>query len=142
MKTYIMAFIFYTLAMIGVLFAGFIVYKKTMITTCNRKKGSMKILESLPISPKKMLLIVKVENRKFLIASDMDNTTFLADLTKENLNEQKEESANAPIEKFENNVIFEKENLNNLKEGSSRKKMIRKILQNFKSSDLSNRSGF
>ena len=33
MITYITAFIFYTLAMIGILIVGYIVYKKTILTS-------------------------------------------------------------------------------------------------------------
>ena len=65
MITYITAFIFYTLAMIGILIVGYVVYKKTILTTKKDTKGMIKILDSLPIGPKKTLLVVKVKNEKF-----------------------------------------------------------------------------
>ncbi len=80
MLTYITAFIFYTLAMVGVLLVGFVVYKKTFLITRNDNKGSIKIVDSLNIAPKKMLFVVKVKNEKFLIASGAEHTTFLAKL--------------------------------------------------------------
>lgn len=80
MMTYITAFIFYTLAMIGILFSGFIIYKKTFVTTKSEGKGGIKILDSAAIGPKKTLLVVKVKNEKFLIASGAEHTTFLAKL--------------------------------------------------------------
>lgn len=83
MITYITAFIFYTCAIIGVLFAAFVIYKKTMMTTNINKSPNMQILDSITIGPKKNLLVVKVLNRKFLIASGLEHTTFLADLTNE-----------------------------------------------------------
>ncbi len=83
MITYITAFIFYTCAIIGVLLAAFVIYKKTMITTNINRSPHMKILDSIAIGPKKNLLVVKVLNRKFLIASGMEHTTFLADLSDE-----------------------------------------------------------
>lgn len=81
MITYITAFIFYTLAMIGILLVGFIVYKKTIQNTKTDNKGMIKILDSTLIAPKKHLLVVRVKNEKFLIASGLEHTTFLAKLS-------------------------------------------------------------
>lgn len=80
MISYVTAFIFYTLAMIGVLLVGFIIYKKTFIIDKNDNRGTIKILDSLPIGNKKNLLIIKIKNEKFLIASGVDHTTFLSKL--------------------------------------------------------------
>lgn len=85
MITYITAFIFYTMAMVGVLLIGFIIYKKTFAITKNEKKGMMKVLDTLSIGPKKMLLVVKIKNEKYLIATDSDRTTFLAKLEEESV---------------------------------------------------------
>lgn len=85
MLTYIMAFIFYTMAMVGVLLIGFVVYKKTFSTTKGEKKGMMKVLDTLNIGPKKMLMVVEIKNVKYLIATDADRTTFLAKLDDETL---------------------------------------------------------
>ena len=81
MITYITAFIFYTLAMVGILLVGFVVYKKTFVMNKSESKGLIKIIDSHMIAPKKTLLIVKIKNEKFLIASDSDRTTFLAKLS-------------------------------------------------------------
>ncbi len=80
MITYITAFIFYTMAMIGILIVGYIVYKKTILTSKKDAKGMIKIIDSLPIGPKKTLLLVKIKNERFLIASGAEHTTFLAKL--------------------------------------------------------------
>lgn len=80
MITYITAFIFYTMAMIGILIVGYIVYKKTILTYKKDAKGMIKIIDSLPIGPKKTLLLVKIKNERFLIASGAEHTTFLAKL--------------------------------------------------------------
>lgn len=80
MATYVTAFIFYTLAMIGILLIGFVVYKKTFQIDKSENKGTIKILDSLPIGNKKTLLVVKVKNEKFLIASGLEHTTFLSKL--------------------------------------------------------------
>ncbi len=84
MLTYITAFIFYTLAMIGVMLLGFVIYKKTITPSKGENKGAIKIIDSVSIAPKKMLLVVKVKNEKFLIASGAEHTTFLAKLDSSN----------------------------------------------------------
>ncbi len=84
MMTYITAFIFYTLAMIGILLVGFIVYKKTFVMNKSENKGMIKILDSCPIGPKKTLMVVKIKNEKFLIASGAEHTTFLSKLSDDN----------------------------------------------------------
>ncbi len=68
MLTYIAAFIFYTLAMIGVLLLGFVIYKKAIMPSRQDNKGMIKILDKINISPKKSLMVVRVKNEKFLIA--------------------------------------------------------------------------
>ena len=92
MLTYIAAFIFYTLAMIGIMLTGFVVYKK-MIAPKQIAKGMIKVLDTTSISPKKSLMVVKVKNEKFLIALDAERTTFLSKLNdeKQNIKEQKDE---------------------------------------------------
>ena len=80
MMTYVTAFIFYTLAMIGILLIGFVVYKKTFQPNAGQTKGLIKVLDSLPIGNKKHLLVVKIKNEKFLIASGLEHTTFLSKL--------------------------------------------------------------
>ena len=94
MMTYVSAFIFYTLAMIGVMLVGFIVYKKTFNQNPSLSKGMIKIIDSAPIGNKKMLHIVKIKNESFLIASGLEHTTFLARLDSEDVTlDKKEEKA-------------------------------------------------
>ena len=101
MMTYVTAFIFYTLAMIGILLIGFVVYKKTFMTEKGENKGYIKVIDSLPIGNKKMLLVVKIKNEKFLIASGLEHTTFLSKL--EDDNTQKEISKTPVL----NNIVDE-----------------------------------
>lgn len=92
MMTYVSAFIFYTLAMIGVLLVGFIIYKKTFNQNTGLSKGMIKIVDSAPLGNKKMLHIVKIKNESFLIASGLEHTTFLAKLgNNETITESNEE---------------------------------------------------
>lgn len=115
MITYITAFIFYTLAMIGILLIGFVIYKNTMMVKRSETRGSIKILDSLPVGNKKTLLIVKIKNEKFLIASGLEHTTFLAKLNDDNQktvnqNPQKEEV----ISRNELKKILNEENNTNM----------------------------
>ncbi len=80
MITYLTAFIFYTLAMVGILLLGFVVYKKFNFPTKYNTNGLIKIVDSCSIGAKKNLLVVKIGNERFLIASGLEHTTFLAKL--------------------------------------------------------------
>ena len=80
MIKYITAFIFYTLAMIGVIVIAFVVWKNSVIMAPNKKKTLMKIEESLNLAPRKTLYVIRIANERFLIASDADKTVFLAKL--------------------------------------------------------------
>lgn len=104
MFTYIAAFIFYTLAMIGILMIGFIVYKKIGINSLtNNNKGLIKVLDTYPIGAKKSLMVIKIKDECFLIASGVEHTTFLAKLG--------ENSSNSSISPREiENIV--KENIN------------------------------
>ena len=88
MMTYVTAFIFYTLAMIGIMLVAFVVYKKTFQSNGLDNKGLIKVIDSLHIGNKKHLLLVKIRNENFLIASGVEHTTFLAKL--ENAEAKKE----------------------------------------------------
>ena len=149
MITYITAFIFYTLAMVGVMLIGFVIYKKTFLPlNKDENRGMIKILDRLNISPKKTLMVVKIKNEKFLIASDLERTTFLAKLEDEN-NKIKvqniepasdeieyENRAQAKLEKIQEQFreLYSKnedENPENKKEDSKpqRKELIRQLLK-------------
>ena len=85
MGTYLINFIVYTMAMVGLLFIGVMVYKKTMTgaDTAQNPKG-LKIDNALRLSPRKTLYVVNAGYERFLIAADLDRTTFLARLDNNN----------------------------------------------------------
>lgn len=80
MLKYLITFAVYTLAMIGVIFIAFIVWKNSLNFGPKNKKSSIIIEESLSLSPRKTLYVIRIKNERFLIASDIDKTTFLARL--------------------------------------------------------------
>ena len=81
MGGYLVNFSVYTFAMIGFLYIAVAVYKKTNLNLKNTdKNGGMEIEESLALSPRKRLHVVRVNDEKFLIAADVERTEFLAKL--------------------------------------------------------------
>ena len=80
MGAYLVNFSIYTFAMIGFLFFAVAIYKKTSVNTKNNKAGGMEIEDSLSLSPRKRLHVVRVNGEKFLIAADTERTEFLAKL--------------------------------------------------------------
>ncbi len=92
MLNYIIAFSLYTLAMIGIFFIAFVVYKKTINFNGPRQNEGMKIEDMLRLSQRKSLYIINVQNERFLIASDLENTTFLAKLAPRQISPQNEQT--------------------------------------------------
>lgn len=74
------------MAMVGLLFVCLMVYKKTMVNNKFAKNNSeLNIENALNLSQRKTLYVIKAGNEKFLIASDVERTSFLAKL---NANEE------------------------------------------------------
>ena len=81
MLIYAIKFMVYTFGVIGLLLVAYIIAKRCMGLDINtRKKGNLYIEETLTISPRKTLYILKAYDERFLIASDANNTSFLAKL--------------------------------------------------------------
>jgi flagellar biogenesis protein FliO len=82
MGGYVANFTVYTMAMIGLICFAIFVYKK--VTDGTMRSGSGKFLEveeSMSLSPRKTLHVVRAGGEKFLIASDVDRTTLISKLT-------------------------------------------------------------
>lgn len=81
MGSYIANFTVYTMAMLGLIFFAIFVYKKFMEGGLSNKNSKhLSIEETMPINPRKSLLIVRAGSERFLVASDMDRTTLLSKL--------------------------------------------------------------
>lgn len=90
MTTHIAAFIFYTLAMLGVMFVAFSVYKNVVLGQ-NVHTTKLKIEDMLRINQRKSLYVINYEGERFLIAGDSDSTTLISKLDtkeKQNINRQ------------------------------------------------------
>ena len=82
MGGYIANFTVYTMAMAGLICFAVFVYKKVMdgsFRSIDTKYLSVE--ESMSLTPRKTLHIVRAGNEKFLIASDVDRTTLISKLT-------------------------------------------------------------
>ena len=87
MTTHIIAFIFYTLAMLGVIFVAFAVYKNIVFGQ-NTHISKLKIEDMLRLNQRKSLYVINYEGEKFLIASDIDSTTLISKLNTKETTEQ------------------------------------------------------
>ena len=117
MTAYLVKIIFYTAGVIGMLLIGFVVAKACLYNgaTFNKRKGNLEIEESLPISPRKTLHIVRAFGEKFLVASDQNSTTMLAKLnangditeTQAEFSEYLEEKPNKTKTSKKNNSVIQ-----------------------------------
>jgi flagellar biogenesis protein FliO len=81
MGGYIANFTVYTMAMIGLICFAVFIYKKVMDGSI--RKDNSKFLcveETMSLTPRKTLHVVRAGNEKFLIASDVDRTTLISKL--------------------------------------------------------------
>ena len=86
MGVYLINFLVYSMAMVGLLFVCLLVYKKTMLNNkFAGKNNNLTVENALNLSQRKTLYVIKAGNEKFLIAADAERTSFLAKL---NENEQ------------------------------------------------------
>lgn len=79
MSVYLINFIVYTTAMIGMIFLAVFVYKKFSYSG-KAKSKFLNIEDSINLAPRKNLYVVKAGKERFLIASDAERTSFLAKL--------------------------------------------------------------
>lgn len=80
MKVYILNFLVYTMAMVGVIYVSLMIFKRTMTQNNPNSNNNLKIESSLNIAPRKTIHVINVDGERFLIASDIQSTTFLSKL--------------------------------------------------------------
>lgn len=110
MTHYILSFTVYTLAMTGLIFFALFIYKKATGGSIGSKNSKiLSVEETMSISPRKTLMVVKAGEERFLIASDVDKTTLIA-----KLGEGETITTQIPQEKIEHfqNIETEPVNLN------------------------------
>ena len=129
MTTHIIAFIFYSLAMLGVMFVAFAVYKNVVLGQ-NSHISKLKIEDMLRLNQRKSLYVINYEGEKFLIASDIDSTTLISKL---NSKEIPEKPSAKIVEKTEKPTDSLEEKLIELKKNAHSKNVMRNILKEINS---------
>lgn len=79
MSTYLLNFIVYTAAMIGIIFLAVFVYKKFSCTVSSKSKF-LNVEECISLAPRKELFVVRAGEERFLVASDVGRTTLISKL--------------------------------------------------------------
>lgn len=78
---YISNFIVYFLAMIGIIILALYVYKQFNVSGIgNRRSNLLSIEDTLSLTPRKTLYVVREGSERFLIAADLDRTTLISKL--------------------------------------------------------------
>lgn len=81
MSGYLINFMVYTLAMVGLIFLALFVYKKTAIMPGGKSRSKFLDVEDvMSLTPRKSLYVIRAGKEKFLIASDMERTTLISKL--------------------------------------------------------------
>lgn len=93
MTGYLINFAVYTLAMVGVIFLALMVFKKTALNQHSQSNTkTLSVEESISLSPRKSLYIIKAGMERFLIASDIERTTMLSKLNSNSIQKVLEET--------------------------------------------------
>ena len=83
MTNYLINFSLYTLAMVGIIFCALFVFKSVMTGKgFSKKSGFLSVEETMNLSPRKTLYVIRAGGERFLLASDIDKTNLIAQLDK------------------------------------------------------------
>ncbi len=136
MLIYAIKFMVYTFGVIGLLLIAYVIAKKCMGLDMNtRRKGNLIIEETLNITPRKTLYVIKAYNERFLIASDANNTSFLAKLNSDETITDKLIGDNDFSKLINDNSSFEQNENNKVKDKISeiqKKSVIHSMLDKIK----------
>lgn len=81
MAAYFGQFIVYTIAMLGIIFAALFVYKKvTDGTGFGGRSDFLNVEDSISLSPRKSLYVIRAGHERFLVAADLDRTALISKL--------------------------------------------------------------
>lgn len=102
MAGYLINFSIYTTAMIGVIFIALFTFKKVAGGCFSKKSSMLSIEDSIKLSTRKTLHIIKAQNEKFLIASDIDRTVLISKLeSPQEFKKQLREDKSAKLTSFD-----------------------------------------
>lgn len=143
MIQYLASFIVYTLAMIGVLVIGFVVYKKTITSTPGKKNSMLKVVDVLRLPDRKTLYVINCLNEQFLIASSNDKITLISKLNEKSGYRENE----LQIEKYLNEKLEDSEfdEMNNPyinRETKNKKYVIKSLLKELSDKNQTKRGNY
>lgn len=84
MGGYLINFIVYTTAMVGIIFLAVFVYKKFSYSSVSKSKF-LNIEDCISLAPRKNIYVVRAGNERFLIASDAERTSLISKLCEEDV---------------------------------------------------------
>ncbi|MEI8389976.1 MAG: flagellar biosynthetic protein FliO [bacterium] len=103
MTGYLTGFLVYTLAMLGVIFVGFVVVKKSFNFNSGKQNHNyLKVESSLSLEPRKNLYVIKAGKERFLISTGIEGCQFMTKIEKDNI-PLSTEILNEEVEKAETN---------------------------------------
>jgi flagellar biogenesis protein FliO len=76
---YLLNFIVYTVAMIGIISLAVVVYKKFSLSGTS-KSQFLNVEDCINLAPRKQLYVVRAGRERFLIASDVNSTSLISKL--------------------------------------------------------------
>ena len=83
---YISNFIVYFLAMIGIIILALYVYKQFNVSGIGNKRSNLLSIEdTLSLTPRKTLYVIREGSERFLIAGDLDRTTLISKLEEQDV---------------------------------------------------------
>ncbi len=81
MSGYLINFIVYTTAMVGLIFLALFVYKKTAAGFGTSSKSKfLNVEDCISLAPRKNLYVIRAGKERFLVASDVDRTSLISKL--------------------------------------------------------------
>ncbi|MCI1274134.1 MAG: flagellar biosynthetic protein FliO [Clostridiaceae bacterium] len=117
MGGYLLNFIVYTIAMIGLIFLALFVYKKCAIDAqISSKNKFLKVEDSINLAPRKQMFIIRAGNEKFLVASDAERTTLISKLG---------DSKQAEVHKIPEPIVDEIPRIHHFQDNKNEKSAIR-----------------
>lgn len=109
MSGYLVNFVIYTTAMVGIIFLALFVYKKVSQGYGFASKSKfLNVEDSINLAPRKNLYVIRAGKERFLVASDAERTSLISKLD-ENTSSRKIEKTTS-VDELPTIVDFPKQN--------------------------------
>lgn len=136
---YIVNFIVYTLAMIGILLIAYTVYKKTVLLNPIKRNSLLSISDMMRLPDRKMLYVIKCGKEEFLIASSPEKITLISKV--KSINEDIEKYLKEKnIEEYQKEELIEKNETKN--EEPQNQKIMKSLLKELSDRNKNSKGGY